>query len=258
MTTTIRPPKLDRVINVIVTGPVFIGTGVAIALAVLIALRDHRVLRRFTYTAGLAALVFIALPLSPLGHSVYGAKIWIKLGAFTFQPAEIANGAVSLLDEVAQNKVTGEEERYSRIDLLDFASNVEGAQQAFANLQPGLAKIDPTIVATITSEFDACLAALDKYKDAGNASGFVNYDTLTQPETQVLLSLMRTGRRVRSKADLVLAVRGQEFVTSHFVNEADKKAVEGYVASLRSKIGDDESAPRYIETVRGVGFRLAS
>ena len=82
--------------------------------------------------------------------------------------------------------------------------------------------------------------------------------TLTQPETQVLLSLMRTGRRVRSKADLVLAVRGQEFVTSHFVNEADKKAVEGYVASLRSKIGDDETAPRYIETVRGVGFRLAS
>ena len=69
---------------------IWTGLGVAIALAVLIALRDHRVLRRFTYTAGLAALVFIALPLSPLGHSVYGAKIWIKLGAFTFQPAEIA------------------------------------------------------------------------------------------------------------------------------------------------------------------------
>ncbi|WP_267423986.1 MULTISPECIES: hypothetical protein [unclassified Curtobacterium] len=33
MTTTIRPPKLDRVINVIVMGPVFIGTGVTIALA---------------------------------------------------------------------------------------------------------------------------------------------------------------------------------------------------------------------------------
>ncbi|MBF4583443.1 hypothetical protein ITJ54_12270 [Curtobacterium sp. VKM Ac-2865] len=33
MTTTIRPPKLDRVLNVIVMGPVFMGTGVAIALA---------------------------------------------------------------------------------------------------------------------------------------------------------------------------------------------------------------------------------
>ncbi|MHA3701293.1 iron uptake system protein EfeO [Jatrophihabitans sp. YIM 134969] len=104
----------------------------------------------------------------------------------TYQPAEIANGAVSLLDEVAQNKVTGEEERYSRIDLLDFASNVEGAQQAFANLQPGLTKIDPAIVSTITSEFDACLAALDKYKDTANPSGFVNYNELTPADVTAL------------------------------------------------------------------------
>ena len=69
---------------------IWTGIGVAIALVVLVALRDHRVLRRYTYTAGLAALVFIALPLTPFGHSVYGAKIWIKLGAFTFQPAEVA------------------------------------------------------------------------------------------------------------------------------------------------------------------------
>jgi hypothetical protein len=33
VTTTIRPPKLDRVLNAIVMGPVFIGTGIAIALA---------------------------------------------------------------------------------------------------------------------------------------------------------------------------------------------------------------------------------
>ena len=104
----------------------------------------------------------------------------------TYQPAEIANGAVSLLDEVAQNKVTGEEERYSRIDLLDFASNVEGAQQAFANLQPGLTKIDPTITSTISTEFTACLAALDAYKDPANASGFVNYDQLTPADVTTL------------------------------------------------------------------------
>lgn len=64
--------------------------GVTIALVVLVALRDHRVLRRYTYTAGALALVFIALPLTPFGHTVYGARIWIKLGAFTFQPAEVA------------------------------------------------------------------------------------------------------------------------------------------------------------------------
>ena len=62
---------------------------------------------------------------------------------------------------------------------------------------------------------------------------------------------------MRSKADLVLALRGNAFVTSHFVNEADKRAVEMHIAALRAKLGDDEASPKFIETVRGVGFRLA-
>lgn len=67
------------------------GLGVAIALVVLVMLRDHRRLRGLTYTSGLLALIFIAMPLVPgIGHSVYGAQIWIKLGSFTFQPAEVA------------------------------------------------------------------------------------------------------------------------------------------------------------------------
>lgn len=64
--------------------------GVAIALGVLVTLRDHRTLRGLTYTAGFLALLCIAMPLTPLGHEVYGARIWIKLGSFTFQPAEVA------------------------------------------------------------------------------------------------------------------------------------------------------------------------
>ncbi|QCW50874.1 response regulator [Nocardioides dongxiaopingii] len=79
---------------------------------------------------------------------------------------------------------------------------------------------------------------------------------LTAAEAEILHSLMRTGRRVRSKADLVLTLRGQQYVTSHFVNEADKRAVDGHVAGLRRKLGDDES--RFIETVRGVGYRMAT
>ncbi|GAA5146299.1 hypothetical protein GCM10023340_17010 [Nocardioides marinquilinus] len=79
---------------------------------------------------------------------------------------------------------------------------------------------------------------------------------LTPPETEILLSLLRTGRRVRSKADLVLAVRGQTYVTSYFVNEADKRAVDGHVTSLKRKLGDDGAVPRWIETVKGVGYRL--
>ncbi|MCW2764346.1 MAG: srrA 1 [Nocardioides sp.] len=80
---------------------------------------------------------------------------------------------------------------------------------------------------------------------------------LTRTEFDLLSSLLSTGRRVRSKADLVLTMRGQQYVTSYFVNEADKRSVEVHIANLRRKIGDDTANPRFIETVRGVGYRLA-
>ncbi len=80
---------------------------------------------------------------------------------------------------------------------------------------------------------------------------------LTSVEFELLTSLLMSGRRVRSKADLVLTMRGQNYVTAYFVNEADKREVEGHIESIRRKIGDDGATPRWIETVRGVGYRLA-
>lgn len=107
-------------------------------------------------------------------------------GDLNYQPAELANGAVGLLDEVSKSKITGEEERYSRIDLLDFQANVEGSQQAFANLQPGLEKIDPTLSGTISDAFDANLALLKKYRTTENPSGFTLYQDLTTKDKKQL------------------------------------------------------------------------
>ena len=54
-------------------------------------LRDHRVLQRFTYTIGLAAIVLLLLPMVPvIGATINGARIWIHLGPFSFQPGEVA------------------------------------------------------------------------------------------------------------------------------------------------------------------------
>lgn len=65
--------------------------GVVAAAALLVTLRDHRRLRRMTYTAMLASLLLILLPLVPgLGTSIYGARIWISVAGFSFQPAELA------------------------------------------------------------------------------------------------------------------------------------------------------------------------
>lgn len=63
----------------------------AIAIAVLVLLRDHRILRRYTFTAGLAGFVLLLLPLTPgLGVDRYGSRIWIGVGPFSFQPGEVA------------------------------------------------------------------------------------------------------------------------------------------------------------------------
>lgn len=65
--------------------------GVILFAGTLLVLRDHRVLARFTYTFGLLAIVLLILPMVPgLGYEANGARIWIGVGPFNFQPGEVA------------------------------------------------------------------------------------------------------------------------------------------------------------------------
>jgi cell division protein FtsW (lipid II flippase) len=65
--------------------------GIALALTVVALLKDHRLLRRYTYTAGVVGLVLLLLPLVPgLGRTVNGAQIWIGVFGRSFQPGEFA------------------------------------------------------------------------------------------------------------------------------------------------------------------------
>lgn len=79
---------------------------------------------------------------------------------------------------------------------------------------------------------------------------------LTGPEFDLLATLLESKRRVRSKADLTLVLRGEDFATSYYVGDADKREIDGHISALREKLDDPAAEPRYLEAVRGVGYRL--
>lgn len=101
----------------------------------------------------------------------------------TYTATDIANGAKSLLDEVATGKVTGEEEAWSHTDLTDFQGNIDGAKVAFEDLRPLVHKKDPSLESTIATKFIAVQKLLDTHKAGG---AFVSYNTLTKSQVKQL------------------------------------------------------------------------
>jgi len=73
------------------------GIGIALFVAVLLVVREHQGLARFTYTAGLAGVALLVLPALLLARfsEVNGAKLWIRFAGLSFQPAEL--GKVALI-----------------------------------------------------------------------------------------------------------------------------------------------------------------
>ncbi len=75
---------------------------------------------------------------------------------------------------------------------------------------------------------------------------------LTRTEFDLLAAIIETAREVRTKADLVRIAHADAQMR---VSVADERAIETHITNLRRKIGETAAAPRFIETVRGVGYR---
>ena len=120
------------------------------------------------------------------GTGVYAAKLLAdvkrlngSIAGLHLQAAQIANGAVSLLDEVSSSKITGEEDRYSHTDLADFQANFSGAVEAFDALEPALAAGgDRQLIGQVDAQVAKVQAGLDKYRRA-TPLGFALYSELT-------------------------------------------------------------------------------
>ena len=74
---------------------------------------------------------------------------------------------------------------------------------------------------------------------------------LTRVEFRLLASLIEAGGRVLSRDQLLDAVYGQD------QTEVLDRTVDVHIGRLRDKLGDDAERPRYVATVRGVGYRVA-
>ncbi len=116
------------------------------------------------------------------------AKLNTLAAKLTYKPEDLANGAASLLEEVQSEKIKGEEEAFSHLDLIDFAANVEGAQQAFAFLEPGMKKIDPDLTNQVNTQFANVTTLLDKYKDPTAPGGYVTYTAALKASDAATLS----------------------------------------------------------------------
>ena len=80
------PPREEAAVQLL-----WMGLGVALFAAIIVFLRDHRVMERFKYLLFLLGFTLLMLPLVPgLGVETGGAQIWIRIGGYSMQPAEFA------------------------------------------------------------------------------------------------------------------------------------------------------------------------
>lgn len=79
--------------------------------------------------------------------------------------------------------------------------------------------------------------------------------SVTPTEFTLLDLLLASRGRIRTKSELVRRLRNEDSDAGTFVSAADERSVEVHVGNLRRKLGDSVHEPRWIETVRGVGYR---
>ncbi len=72
---------------------------------------------------------------------------------------------------------------------------------------------------------------------------------LTAVEFDLLLSLARAAGRVKTRERLLIEVAERDF-------EAFDRSIDVHISSLRRKLGDDPKTPRFIQTVRSVGYLM--
>ena len=107
-----------------------------------------------------------------------------KIATVKVTPDIMLTGAVDLLNEVATQKITGEEEVFSHTDLYDFRANIEGAEKIFELFKPLIEKKDAKLVKTLETEFKNVNGLLDKHMI--DEKNYKSYTDLSEVDTKEL------------------------------------------------------------------------
>jgi iron uptake system component EfeO len=107
-----------------------------------------------------------------------------RIAGLDIPPAKMVGGAAALIEEVAATKISGEEERYSGMDLWDFQANVDGSQKIFDLLHPLIVAKNPKLDARIQANFTKVDGLLALYRDKDRQMS--NYDKLSPRDRNAL------------------------------------------------------------------------
>ena len=110
-------------------------------------------------------------------------KLKQEIDILTFPPSKVVGGAAVLIEEVANSKISGEEDRYSRTDLSDFQANVEGAQKIVELFRPMIAEKDQALLDKTDANFKQVTDILAKYR---TEKGFQPYNKLSETDRKNL------------------------------------------------------------------------
>ena len=110
-------------------------------------------------------------------------KLKQEIDVLTFPPNKVVGDTAVLIEEVANSKISGEEDRYSHTDLSDFNANMEGAQKIVDLFRPMIAEKNKELLDKVDTNFKAVNDILAKYK---TAEGFETYDKLSEADRKTL------------------------------------------------------------------------
>jgi iron uptake system component EfeO len=111
-----------------------------------------------------------------------------RLSSMDIEPRVMARGAGELIEEVAQSKLTGEEDRYSQADLWSVSANVAGSKRIVDILRPTLQTLDAGYLQGVDGAFAAVDQVIAKY--GSGTTGYQPFSAVTPDDRKALQARM--------------------------------------------------------------------